>query len=56
MLDRQTMKTNCKMLNGDISKNLPICGMNMDATITRNELKTAKIKNLFLKMPTLMAG
>ena len=56
MLDINTIKVNSKILNGDMSKNLPNDGMNIDVAITVNELNAAKIKNLFLKIPTLNAG
>ena len=56
MLDINTIKVNSKILNGDMSKNLPKDGINIEAAITVKELNTAKIKNLFLKIPTLNAG
>ena len=56
MLEMIKIIKNSKMLIGTISKNLPKAGINIEVVITINELRTAKIKYLFLKMPTLNAG
>lgn len=56
MLDIRAIKINSVIFNGDMSKNLPNDGINIEVAIIVNELKTAKIKNLFLKIPTLNAG
>ena len=56
MLEINTIKVNSAMLKGDMSKNLPKDGINIEVAITAKELKTAKTKNLFLKIPTLKAG
>ena len=56
MLDIRIIKTNSAIPKGDMSKNLPKDGINIEVAITVKELNTAKIKNLFLKIPTLNAG
>ena len=56
MLEINTIKVNSKMLNGDMSKNLPNEGIKIEVIITAKELNTAKIRSLFLKIPTLNAG
>ena len=45
---------NCANVNGAISKNLPKDGIKMEPAIIKKEVKTAKIRYLFLNNPTFM--
>ena len=50
------MMKNSPRLKGDMPSNFPRAGIKMDAAMIKKELSAARIRYLFLKIPTFMAG